>query len=301
MCIFTYYGKNPRYKTNKKNKGNVPPCKDKRKLFVPFKCGKCSECRKQKQREWIIRLSEELRKNEKRYFVTLTFSENHINDFKGDENEKATQAIRMFLERCRKKTAKSVKHWFITELGEEKGRIHIHGIWWGDIDLLQKWQYGNVYIGKWVNEATIFYITKYMLKENENNRKFIGKVLCSPGLGKNYINRLDAKRNTFNGKYTDETYRLRNGQKIALPEYYRKKIYTDEERDQLWTYKLDKGERYICGEKISTKVEDRDKYINIMTYYQERDRKLYRTETKFDKEKHMEKLLFLNDPVNKSE
>ena len=29
------------------------------------------------------------------------------------------------------KTKKSVKHWFITELGEDNGRIHLHGITFG--------------------------------------------------------------------------------------------------------------------------------------------------------------------------
>ena len=36
------------------------------------------------------------------------------------------------LERVRKLTGKSVKHWFITELGHEKTeRLHLHGIVWG--------------------------------------------------------------------------------------------------------------------------------------------------------------------------
>lgn len=139
------------------------------------------------------------------------------------KTKKATQAIRMFLERCRKKTGKSVRHWFITELGEKKGRIHLHGIWWGDTELLQKWQYGFVYVGTFVSEKTIFYITKYMLKDNEYDLNFRGKILCSAGLGKGYLERIDAKRNAFKGKETNETYRLRNGQKINLPQYYRNK------------------------------------------------------------------------------
>lgn len=89
MCIFTKYIKNPRYKPNKKNKGIIPILEDPRMKFIPAKCGKCIECRKQKQREWVVRLSEELRTNPKCYFVTLTFDEVNKEKFKGDENEKS--------------------------------------------------------------------------------------------------------------------------------------------------------------------------------------------------------------------
>ena len=88
--------------------------------------------------------------------------------------------MRKFLERCRKKTGKSLKHWCVTELGEEKGRIHLHGIFFGDkaAELVaEKWKYGNVFIGSYVNEKTINYISKYMLKDDLNNREFTGKIL----------------------------------------------------------------------------------------------------------------------------
>ena len=46
---------------------------------------------------------------------------NHIANYQKynlkDNNEIATKAIRLCLERVRKLTGKSVKHWFITELG----------------------------------------------------------------------------------------------------------------------------------------------------------------------------------------
>ena len=44
-----------------------------RTYYVPTKCGRCIECRQQRQREWIVRLSEELRENNNALFVTLTF------------------------------------------------------------------------------------------------------------------------------------------------------------------------------------------------------------------------------------
>ena len=81
-----------------------------------------------------------------------------------------------------RKTGKSLKHWCVTELGEDRGRIHLHGIFFGNqaAELaIEKWRYGYVFIGSFVNEKTINYISKYMLKDDLNNREFTGKVFIS--------------------------------------------------------------------------------------------------------------------------
>ena len=77
-----------------------------------------------------------------------------------------------------------------------------------------------------------------MTKTDLDNPTYKGIVLASPGIGKNYINRGDAKRNTYKpwkSEYdkTDETYRFRNGEKAALPKYYKEKLYTEEQREIL--------------------------------------------------------------------
>ena len=61
-----------------------------------------------------------------------------------EENDIATKANRLFLERLRKKYGIKLTHWGITELGSKKGRIHIHGIFFikGDSRL-----YINLYCG----------------------------------------------------------------------------------------------------------------------------------------------------------
>ena len=59
-----------------------------------------------------------------------------------------------------------------------------------------------------------------------------------------------------------------------LPIYYKNKIYTDEEKEKLWIEKQERGYRYICGEKVST--GDEEEWNNLVTYYQERAKKLYK-------------------------
>ena len=99
------------------------------------------ECRKQKKREWYVRLSEELKKHKGALFVTLTFNEHMYEETRKavnagfqptyeEENDMCRYAIRHWLELIRKRTGKSVKHWVITEKGEDYNRIHMHGIVW---------------------------------------------------------------------------------------------------------------------------------------------------------------------------
>ena len=82
-------------------------------------------------------MREELRQEPNAYFITLTIDDKSYSELSNtynitDNNEIATKAIRLCLERIRKQTGKSIKHWFITELGHEKTeRLHLHGIVWG--------------------------------------------------------------------------------------------------------------------------------------------------------------------------
>ena len=115
-----------------------------------------------------------------------------------EENDIATKANRLFLERLRKKYGIKLTHWCITELGSKKGRIHIHGIFFikenQDIKYIKdkikrEWNFGWNYLGYVDQGKTINYITKYMLKENENFKEFKPKVLASQKIGIGFIER----------------------------------------------------------------------------------------------------------------
>lgn len=293
MCLYTKYILNPKYRPNKKNNYKPPKCEDERLRYVPVSCGRCIECRKKKKREWLVRLSEEIKGDNKCMFVTLTFSNKEFNELSRkvfnrttqndeEENQICIKAVRMWLERIRAKTGKSVKHWLITEKGEDFGRIHLHGIVWADTWVLNEWNYGYVSRGTYVNEQTINYITKYVTKVNEKFRNFIGKVLTSKGIGKAYID-----KNKGSGK-ADE-YRTRKGFIMNQPDYYRRNIYTDEERERIWIENQERGYRYICGEKVST--ENLEEWENLTKYYQERAKRLYNeNETDWEADKAKKRL-----------
>ena len=135
MCINPRLYRNQKYIPNNKNGGTPPPLVDLRKEFVPIGCGNCWECRKRKRNDWTARLSEEIKDDGHNWtFVTLTFNDQKlkyhrekvienlidrdtgelkcsVDDFEKltDDNRVATLAVRLFLERWRKKTGKSVR------------------------------------------------------------------------------------------------------------------------------------------------------------------------------------------------
>lgn len=283
MCLYPTYIKNPKYKPNKKNKGKPPVCKDRRLLYIPTKCGCCIECRKEKQREWRVRLEEELRSNFG-YFTTLTISPEGIKEieeksslkWQENPNEIVTKALRLFLERVRKETGKSIKHWCVTELGEKKDRIHLHGIFFGQksAELIRKhWKYGFVFIGGYCNSRSVNYMTKYMLKVDIKHPSFKQIVLASAGIGARYMDRLDYLWQKQNYKNINvATYTFRNGTKMAMPKYYKNKIFTDSEREKMWINNLNRGLLWIYGEKV--KADDWKTIDNLRQYWQKYGREV---------------------------
>ncbi|QXP45074.1 replication initiator protein [Microvirus mar40] len=280
MCLYPITIKNKRFLPNKKNGGNPPKCTDHRLLYVDCDCGYCYECRKKNARQWRIRMCEELKTNPHAIFFTGTFTDERIEKLskkykieKDDYNGIATKEMRLFLERLRSKNGgKSIKHWVVTERGHTNTRrIHIHGIFFHEdkqflLKLLKEcWIAGYKYNGKYVNEKTINYIVKYLTKTDLDNPEFKGKILCSAGLGKNYIKSRAGKQTKYIPKtetaQTRDWYIFKNGEKACLPRYYREKLFTEDERQLLWIEKQEEGYSYVMGEKIETKDD-----LQIMEY-----------------------------------
>lgn len=293
MCLYPKLIQNPKYKPNKKNGGIIPPVYDTRVLHVPIGCGKCIECCKKKASEWRIRLLEDVKQNPNGKFITLTFSTESLQQLAAEvrnkeatgyylDNEIATLAIRRFLERWRKQFKKSLRHWFITELGHQNTEhIHLHGIVWTDQTfetIREKWNYGYIWPKErfqkqnYVNSRTVNYIVKYVTKIDADHKYYKPIILTSPGIGRAYAQSATFKQHTYNATETNDTYRSPTGHKMALPIYYRNKAFTDQEREYLWLIRLDKNERWICGQKI--RADDDYNYYTLLHYHRERNYRL---------------------------
>lgn len=303
MCLYPKLIKNKKFEANKKNGGNIPAVLDKRTLYVPIACGKCMECMKRKSNDWRVRLNEEMRFDNQCEFVTLTVNNDYYKELnkliddsiKGYERDNAIIKIatRRFLERWRFKNKKSVKHWLVSELGGNgTENIHLHGfIWSKNKEEIEKtWSYGYVFCGDWVNEQTINYCIKYVMKTDQKHKTYKPIILTSKGIGSNYTKRLDSSRNKYKKNETKEYYTTRSGTKLSLPIYYRNKIYNDNEREKLWIEKLDENTRFVDGSKIDMNKNEKEYFRALNSARQKSKRLGYGDDSKnWEQEEYEEK------------
>jgi len=256
---------------NKSNEGKVPEMKDERLNYIEVPCGRCMECKRSKANEWRVRLSEEIRQRKDGVFVTLTFSDESLvelgKDAKGFgysfENDIAKLAVKRMSERYRSREGKALRHWLVTELGGKYSeRIHLHGLIFckNDYNQIKKdWKYGNIWIGDYVSERTINYMTKYVMKIDKKHSEYRSKIFTSQGMGKGFLKREDVKLNKYKGEDTDNSYTNRKGFKMNLPRYYKLKIWEDEQREDMMLNLLDKG-IVVVNKKEYKLPEEQEQY-----------------------------------------
>lgn len=226
-------------------------------LFIDVPCGKCHSCRKQKANAWRLRLNSEFEKYPNSVFITLTFNNEYLRRFKYEPN----RAVRLWLDRIRKRLGKQVRHFVIGEYGETTNRFHYHGILFDVPDnftvdtLSETWQYGFCYIG-WCTKKTITYILKYITKVDDSGKTVkIPRIVASKGLGVHFVE-----------QYRNEPLKTRkmpfltvgNGAKIPLPRYIKQKMFDEDELCQMRvSYYLKPFERYVNGVRYTDPVEYR--------------------------------------------
>lgn len=210
-----------------------------RRILVP--CGRCPQCIRRRQRDWKVRIMAEHKAYNFRgcFFVTLTFDDDHLLKFwKGDGAPRITQnfsdydlsrIIRLFLERVRKKTGRSIRHVFIPEFGDpvrHTGRLHLHGLLFGctiDRDtLLSCWSNGHIHVHYYCDARTSGYITKYMTKDMHNKVP----VFVSSGIGESLVNSSTRKlaERILRGLSADTRLDF-NGFKYGMPLYVYNKLF----------------------------------------------------------------------------
>ena len=162
-------------------------------FYIEVPCGRCINFVTSYMTKWRTRLfheweymSSEARRNS--FFVTLTFSDKYL---KSPDFDVYTCKYR-FIDRLRKKHGSTPRYWMITEYGERKGRLHLHGLFF-DVqfpihELEDLWQYGIVDYS-YMSSDCIKYCTSYITKGNDDiivPKSKVQRVFCSPGIGKAY-------------------------------------------------------------------------------------------------------------------
>lgn len=221
---------------------------------IPVPCGKCPECFSRRISGWSFRLMQQDKVSTSAHFITLTYATEHCpiskNGFptltKGQQScltlffKKLRQAhVRLYKKlRVPIQSQRQLKYYACGEYGSQRSRPHYHVLIFDCfIELIQPaWEKGQVHYGT-VTEASVGYTLKYMCKpgriplHNRDDRQKEFSVM-SKGLGASYLSqRMQAwHRNSLE----DRQYcPLPDGKKIAMPRYYRDKLYTEQEKKRL--------------------------------------------------------------------
>lgn len=216
---------------------------------IDVPCGRCYHCRKSYKTQWNLRLqihyfSLSVKQRLNSYFVTLTFSDDNLPSPTPTKKE-ISPLIRRFLENVRYRYGRSFTHWIVSEYGDDTHRFHLHGIFFDipfDIRYLYKlWNYGFVSYRQ-LNPKRITYVTTYINKLNKGSllekpheRQFI---FSSPKIGKSWTeNHQNITTSHVDGVPSPFLYHA--NRPFAMPRYFRHKIYTEQELEQLKTAYID--------------------------------------------------------------
>lgn len=213
---------------------------DENKRQIPVPCGKCPSCISRRISGWCFRIQQEYKVSHNALFVTLTYG-----DGKADRTENGfltlnKKHLQDFFKRLRHECPLKVKYFVCGEYGGKKGRPHYHAIIFNaSIEAIEKtWQQGRCHYGE-VNAASVQYVLKYMdkafgfdLKKHSRDDRLREFQLQSKGLGLSYVNERTVKYHTSNLE-KNVFLTIEDGKKIAMPRYYKLKIYDKEQSGKL--------------------------------------------------------------------
>lgn len=207
-----------------------------KRLFVP--CGKCYCCLSRRRNDWTFRLKNEQKNSFTAHFCTLTYSDETL----PEDGKLKKRDLQLFLKRLRTEQDRSIervlkadkmalkwpsiKYYACGEYGTKTKRPHYHAIIFNIHPrifdkVVDIWKMGHVVVVP-SNVKTIHYVTKYVINNFEENYK--GFSLISKGIGNSYLSNTQKHRKGL------ENFVINDGYPMAMPRYYKNKIYTKIQR-----------------------------------------------------------------------
>jgi hypothetical protein len=198
-------------------------------------CGKCPKCIRRRINGWVFRLKEEEKNCFSSYFLTLTYAPKTVPITKNGQQTLDKRDHQLFLKRLRKFQKNKIKYYMCGEYGGKTMRPHYHYIIFNaDQKNIEKaWNKGITHYGE-ANIATATYTLNYLDKElkipvykgDKRQKEF---SCMSKGLGLSYLT-----ENIVNWHKRDLKHRMylnmEGNKKIAMPKYYKEKLYDWKEK-----------------------------------------------------------------------
>lgn len=242
-------------------------------------CGKCQACLIKRQKGWTFRLMEEAKVSESAAFLTLTYDHEHVKYTpKGLPNLDKVD-FPAYVKRLRKNTGKKgIKYYACGEYGTNTGRPHMHAIMFNaPLELTQPnfeseqhgfcWRNGRVQVDK-CNNQTIAYVCGYVTKklaglkpivDDDGNRIKDDRKkefsLMSKNMGLSFLTPQMVK---FIKSQKAASIDMVNYH-IAIPRYYRDRIFNDQEKLEI----EQKGLEYLI-QNAEKEAGDIVKYKKIL-------------------------------------
>jgi len=253
---------------------NIPDPKfNNNKIRIEVPCGKCAGCLQSRRDDWTNRLMHEMDVSSSAHFITLTYADENLKY--GETHPTLVKSdLQNFLKRLRKRIhPNKIRYYAVGEYGTRTLRPHYHIIMYNlprdMVEAIQlSWQNGFVQIGT-VNRGSIHYVTKYHVNKNihpEGSEPSFAVMSRKPGIGLNYVH----KYQSYHDGEIDRCFLLHpGGIKSRLPRYYKDRLYSDAEREQIGQIAREKYSRWSSDEEIEKHYRNNpDK--NFYEYHQEK-------------------------------
>jgi len=218
---------------------------------MAFPCGKCPECAKRRISEWSFRLMQEDKVSSSAHFVTLTYNTIHVPLTKAGYMTLNKSHLQNFFKRLRNNIGDiKLKYYAVGEYGTQSWRPHYHALifnlpnttcvqeaWIADKRVTRTIEpLGNCDFGT-VTGASVGYTLKYISKRkrvpaHRNDDRIPEFALQSKGLGSSYLT--EAAHAWHHADLLNRMHIvIEDGKKISMPRYFKNKIYTDADRENI--------------------------------------------------------------------
>lgn len=214
-------------------------------------------------------------------FLTLTYDNENCPITPNGFATLCKRDLQLFFKRLRKlckQTARTlrserIKYFAVGEYGSMTKRPHYHAILFNasseQCDIA--WSKGHTYVGT-LTTSSIAYTLKYVHKErmpkrfdrDDRLREF---SVMSKGLGSNFLDN-DENVRYLKSRLNDPTLIVKGGHRMAIPRYYKEKVFTDEEREQIRLHM-----EAIAGEEVNMSHSEQEYLLQYKNEVQRRNRK----------------------------
>ncbi|ETN80369.1 hypothetical protein NECAME_18023 [Necator americanus] len=207
---------------------------------VPVPCGRCPPCKRRRVDSWVFRLLQEELQHENASFVTLTYDTRFVPISKNGFMTLDRGEFPRYMKRLRKLVpGRKLKYYMCGEYGSQRFRPHYHAIIFGvpqDSLFADAWtlngdSLGGVVVGTVTGKSiayTMKYIDKSTWKQKHGRDDRVPEFsLMSKGMGVSY---LTPQMVEYHKEDISRLFCTREGgSRIAMPRYYRQKIYSDDD------------------------------------------------------------------------